>query len=566
MRVVNTKGTPAAGPIGAYEFSGSSASQNQITMASIIGNVKDITGAGTGSMELGVSIAGIVTNFLTLNVGAGVEQVDVLRDLDVNTFDVLQIDRATFAVDSGAPLGVDTPQIYVTNSLGEFGLNSMVFNAQSGNGFIWTLSNVIAMQAAATVLQKEGENAIQFIRVLNRLNPITTGPLGGFEISGLAADSVGSGFTMAVFSGDIESTVNSGIGSAAIAVKTSSTGTPQNFVTFNAGQDGFVRFVQNTYLNNGYAQMDAIASPGTTGSATIGRVFMDSANSNHLSIIRDGAIVDLETSGGATSLDDLTDVTITGPVGPNQILSFDSGSSQWVNQSNLIINQITITNIGAGPDVVLNSNSATEDLDFNGANLVNGNIDTSLITSGILGITRGGTGNGANTRGDILYAPADNTWSRLPVGAANSFLRSDATDVAWSTIDLDTLSDVIITAPAANQVLTFNGSAWINQAPSGGVSFPIRYPREDVTIITGNATLDGDGNTGNAKYVLLTSDVNIIIDNALPTGIAQEIILTLQQDGTGEDKSLEQAPVKLSIYLPCRHYSTQEQMKLPFIE
>jgi hypothetical protein len=226
-------------------------------------------------------------------------------------------------------------------------------------------------------------------------------------------------------------------------------------------------------------------------------------------------------------------VTITLPVAPNQILSFDDGTSQWVNQSNLIINQITITNIGTGADIVLNSNSANEDLDFNTANIVNANIDAGLITSGILGIARGGTGNGANIRGDILYAPADDVWSRLPIGAINSFLRSDGTDVSWQTISLDTLSDVIITAPVATQVLTFNGSAWVNQSAAGGVSFPIRYPREDVTIVTGNATLDGDGTTGNAKYVLMDEDINIIIDNALPTGIAQEIILTLQQDGTG---------------------------------
>jgi hypothetical protein len=61
---------------------------------------------------------------------------------------------------------------------------------------------------------------------------------------------------------------------------------------------------------------------------------------------------------------------------------------------------------------------------------------------GIVPITRGGTGNSANVRGDILYSPIANNWSRLPVGAVNTFLRADGVDVAYSTIQLSDLSDV----------------------------------------------------------------------------------------------------------------------------
>ena len=71
------------------------------------------------------------------------------------------------------------------------------------------------------------------------------------------------------------------------------------------------------------------------------------------------------------------------------------------------------------------------DLNMEGNNILNGSIDTSLIDSGILGITRGGTGNSSNTRGDILYSPTSGTWSRLPVGGANQVLTSDGIDVSW---------------------------------------------------------------------------------------------------------------------------------------
>lgn len=43
---------------------------------------------------------------------------------------------------------------------------------------------------------------------------------------------------------------------------------------------------------------------------------------------------------------------------------------------------------------------------------------------------------------------------------STNFLRGDDT---WSTINLDTLTDVTITTPLINQVLSFNGSLWVNQ-------------------------------------------------------------------------------------------------------
>lgn len=46
-----------------------------------------------------------------------------------------------------------------------------------------------------------------------------------------------------------------------------------------------------------YLELESIASPGVTGSATVGRIFMDSGNSNILSIIRNGSVISLEASG-----------------------------------------------------------------------------------------------------------------------------------------------------------------------------------------------------------------------------------------------------------------------------
>ena len=51
-------------------------------------------------------------------------------------------------------------------------------------------------------------------------------------------------------------------------------------------------------------------------------------------------------------------------------------------------------------------------------------------------------------------------------GTNGQYLRSTGTGVQWAsppTLALSSLSDVAITTPMANQVLTYTGSAWINQ-------------------------------------------------------------------------------------------------------
>jgi len=37
-------------------------------------------------------------------------------------------------------------------------------------------------------------------------------------------------------------------------------------------------------------------------------------------------------------------------------------------------------------------------------------------------------------RGDLIYAEGDNTWTRLPIGAAGEYVRSDGTDITWSEL------------------------------------------------------------------------------------------------------------------------------------
>lgn len=103
--------------------------------------------------------------------------------------------------------------------------------------------------------------------------------------------------------------------------------------TFRNTIGGFLELELNASkldIDAKYLELESIASPGVTGSATTGRMFMDSGNSNRLSIIRNGSVIDLETSS-VGALDDLTDVIITSPAN-NEVLAFD-GISTWINQT-----------------------------------------------------------------------------------------------------------------------------------------------------------------------------------------------------------------------------------------
>lgn len=70
--------------------------------------------------------------------------------------------------------------------------------------------------------------------------------------------------------------------------------------------------------------------------------------------------------------------------------------------------------------------------------LQNVTASTALLTSGTLGVARGGTGltTGAFAQGGIPYASAADVLASLPVGSAGKLLRSTGTLPAWSTVTM----------------------------------------------------------------------------------------------------------------------------------
>jgi len=73
--------------------------------------------------------------------------------------------------------------------------------------------------------------------------------------------------------------------------------------------------------------------------------------------------------------------------------------------------------------------------------------------------------NVITTRGDIVRGGVSGVTERHALGADKTFLGSDGTDALFKAVPLDDLSDVVITAPATDAILAFDGANWIDFTP-----------------------------------------------------------------------------------------------------
>lgn len=128
-----------------------------------------------------------------------------------------------------------------------------------------------------------------------------------------------------------------------------------------------------------------------------------------------------------------------------------------------------------------------------------------------------------DAKGDILVGTADNTISKLIVGTNGYVLKansSQALGVEWAaqaTINaLDDIADVTITTAASDDILKWNGTAWVNDSALLAAKAPLASP-----TFTGNVA-------GITKTMVGLGNVDNTADTAKPVSTAQQTALDLK--------------------------------------
>lgn len=124
-----------------------------------------------------------------------------------------------------------------------------------------------------------------------------------------------------------------------------------------------------------------------------------------------------DTLVGRATTDTLTNKTLTAPV-----------IATISNTGTLTLPTSTDTLVGRATTDTLTNKT------INGSNNTISNVSLTTGVTGTLPATNGGTGTATYTTGDILYASATNTLSKLSIGSSNQVLTTVAGVPAWSTV------------------------------------------------------------------------------------------------------------------------------------
>jgi len=293
----------------------------------------DVTGPLKGHVFVrtagqNVDLATIVTNPMT-------------AELDAGTFDIFNLDRLTFF--SGTSLSA-TLEIGLSKAASDV----LRINTISGGDvtiteeevvrfrFDGTLNEVQAVDSILAVLRTAGPTKYQMVMASDRIildHPTKQqwqiGSLTQMELTPGALD-----FIVPMVISNVDQ-----IGFTTLGNIIQDTATTMQYDVVPGGnhlfRDGTLVFMDldtdKAIYQEFYFQWISRTSPGVTGAANVGRLFMDSANAHHVSVIRNGAVIDLEagssplTTKGDIFVFDTADTRL--PIGANTfVLTADSAT------------------------------------------------------------------------------------------------------------------------------------------------------------------------------------------------------------------------------------------------
>jgi hypothetical protein len=198
----------------------------------------------------------------------------------------------------------------------------------------------------------------------------------------------------------------------------------------------------------------------------------------------------------------------------------DGAGLVWraVNKAGSSIHDISnVTSIGCGLNQYLSVNSSAKwactTLTTGSNTLLDGSVHTDTVAQTV-------------SRGSIIYGDSTPAWNELIVGGANTFLKSDGTDISWQTISSGFTNITPVSTSANNTLIVSNSSnTAIFKNLAAGVGISIDNGTNTLTIFNTGALVDTD--TTNVSSSPQTT-ATIITDNST-SGVT---LKTLEQ-GTG---------------------------------
>ena len=285
---------------------------------------------------------------------------------------------------------------------------------------------------------------------------------------------------------------------------TSYTGSGSNFVRVNSAEDG-LEFVVATTINlsdfNDDLTYDNYGSwniQGDTGSGSV-------------------------TSGGLITFTGGTNVSTTYSAGVLTINATDTNTQLTEEEvQDFAWNVLT----GTQTLITVTYQDGTNDVDFVvDNNLSNYDNTTSAFVAAhalLDGTVHTDTATATVTRGSMVYGDSTPEWNELVIGVSNTFLKSDGTDPAWTSIVSTDLSDF---AEAAQDAV---GAALINTATidltytdgSNTIQADLSHLGiENLTDPNADVVMFWDDSEGNTDWLDLNSTLNIttttlgVVDN-----------------------------------------------------
>ena len=234
---------------------------------------------------------------------------------------------------------------------------------------------------------------------------------------------------------------------------------------------------QGNVVNNTVSFTNAAESIVTTGKIVVG-TSLEATNVN----------------GNGSGLSSLNASNVSTGTLHNNRLSTKTGTGNIVMSANPTLSG-TITG---------GTFSGTHDGDGSGLSSLNAsNVSTGTLSNDRLGTVpynKGGTGQTSYTRGDIVYSDADNSLAKLAVGTESGmFLRSDGTDVSWSS-DGSRLTNLYLNDANVNSTSTLSASRG-GTGLSGIGTYKLLYTKGSANTVNELAW-----NGQDEKYLRVNSD------------------------------------------------------------